>query len=409
MRQSRPASHSQILCLSIVFLLTGLLGCSRGSRGEQPASGAAAAAGGKTTAPASATPADAKTAAPASAAPTGTTAPPGAAAGSPSQPGAAAPASSAPAAAAPAPAALPPEKLPAVVAKVNGQAINKDELLKVAKQASEQMSRQTGAPPTPSADFYRKVLDNIVARTLLLQEARTQGVVVTDDEAKAQVADLRSKFPDPAAFAKVLKENGMTEDELLREAKDAYAVQRFIETKVLADLKVSDEQAKAFYDKNQDQMKRPERVHLRHILIKSAKDAKPEDKAKAKAKAEELLAKAKAGGDFAKLASESSEDDPGSKTRGGDLSWVTRGSTVEPFEKAAFALTKPNELSPVVETQFGYHVIQLLERQPPGITPFPDVKDQIAAFLKRQQSQEKVQAYVEILRAKAKGKIEVFI
>jgi peptidyl-prolyl cis-trans isomerase C len=206
----------------------------------------------------------------------------------------------------------------------------------------------------------------------------------------------------------VLQENGMTEADLLREAKDAFAVQKFIDTKVLADLKVTDEQAKAFYDKNQEQMKRPERVHVRHILVRADKDAKPEDKAKAKAKADALLVKAQAGEDFAKLATENS-DDPGSAKRGGDLSWVSRGQTVEPFEKAAFALAKPNDLSPVVESQFGYHIIQLLEHQPAGLSSFPDVKDQIGLFLKRQQSQEKVQAYLENLRAKSKSKIEVFI
>jgi parvulin-like peptidyl-prolyl isomerase len=394
----------------LAFLLTGLLGCSRGSQGEPAAAAGAKAPGSPaTTAPASSAPGSTPSASPA--VPASTAQPsagaPGAAPIAPGSPIAAAGAAASPTAPAPLPE-LPAEKLPAVVAKVNGQAINKDELVKVAKQASEQVSRQTGTPPTRSADFYRKVLDNLVSRTLLLQEAKTQGVVVTDDEAKAQVAELRAKFPDQAAFAKVLQENGMTEADLLREAKDAFAVQKFIDSRVLADLKVTDDEAKAFYDKNQDQMKRPERVHLRHILVRADKDAKPEDKAKAKAKADALLVKAKAGEDFAKLATENS-DDPGSAKRGGDLSWVSHGQTVEPFEKAAFALAKPNDLSPVVESQFGYHIIQLLEHQPAGLAPFADVKDQIGAFLKRQQSQEKVQAYLENLRAKAKGKIEVFI
>src|SRR6185295_8981149 len=119
-----------------------------------------------------------------------------------------------------------------------------------------------------------------------------------------------------------------------------------------------------------------------------------------------LLARAKGGEDFAKLASENS-DDPGSKQRGGDLDWVARGQTVEPFEKAAFALQKPNELSPVVETQFGYHVIQLLEHKPADVVPFDQVKERISAFLKQRQSQDQFQAHLKELRAKAK--VETFI
>jgi parvulin-like peptidyl-prolyl isomerase len=169
---------------------------------------------------------------------------------------------------------------------------------------------------------------------------------------------------------------------------------------------VSDVEVKAFYDKNQEQMKRPERVHVRHVLVKVDKGATAEAKQKARAKADDVLAKAKGGADFAKLASESS-DDPGSKQHGGDLSWVARGQTVPPFEAAAFALKKPNDLSPVVETEYGYHVIQLLAHEDAGVVPLAEVKDRIAEFLKQQQQQSKVQDHLKAL--KAKGKVEVFI
>ena len=93
--------------------------------------------------------------------------------------------------------------------------------------------------------------------------------------------------------------------------------------------------------------------------------------------------------------------------RGGDLGFVEKDQTVAPFEKAAFALAKPNDLSPVVESDFGYHIIQLVEKRPEGVVPFADAKEKIANFLKQKQSQEKVQGHIQELRTK--GKVEIFI
>jgi peptidyl-prolyl cis-trans isomerase C len=390
---------SKLFSLSLVFLLTGLLGCSQGSLGEQQAAGA------KTAAPAasSATPAPASPAA--AAAPSSAPAP-GAAGTAGAKPGTtAAPSTAAPGAATPATPPqeppLSPDKIPSVVAKVNGAPIAKDELLKTADQVRSQMP---GLPTT--ADFYRRVLDNLVSRELLLQEAKASGITASDDEVAKQITDLKGRFPSPDKFQEELKKEKMTEAELTQKARDAFIVQKLVETKVVNDVKVSDQDIKAFYDKNQEQMKRPERVHVRHILIRVDKGATAEAKQKARAKADDLLVKAKGGADFAKLASENS-DDPGSKQRGGDLSWVARGQTVPPFEAAAFGLKKPNDLSPVVETEYGYHVIQLLVHEDAGVVPFAEVKDRIAEFLKQQQQQTKVQDHLKAL--KAKGKVEVFI
>jgi peptidyl-prolyl cis-trans isomerase C len=395
---SRPP---KLLSLSLAFLLTGLLGCSHGSQGEQPAAGAKPA-------PASATPAAAApaavsdAAAPPPAAGTGAAAPPAGGSGAGAAAPKAAPGGAAPPAPATAPQALPPEKIPAVVAKVNGAPIAKGDLLKIAEQIHTQM--MPTAPET--ADFYRRVLDQLVSNELLMQEAKASGITASDEEVNKQVAELKGRFPSPEKFQEELKKQGMTEAELVKQAREAFILQKLVETKVVNDVKVSDQEVKTFYDKNPDKLKRPERAHVRHILIHVDKGATPEAKQKARAKAEDLLAKVKAGGDFAKLAQENS-DDPGSKQRGGDLTWVAKGQTVPPFEKAAFALKKPNDLAPVVETEYGFHVIQLLEHQDAGLLPFDEVKDKIAAFLKQQQQREKFQDHVNKL--KAKGKVEIFI
>jgi peptidyl-prolyl cis-trans isomerase C len=278
--------------------------------------------------------------------------------------------------------------------------IAKDDLIKLADQIHSQV------PNLPeTADFYRRVLDQLVSNQLLLQEAKAAGITVTDDEVNKQLAELKVRFT-PEKYQEELKKEGLTEADLSKQTRDTLVVQKLVDSKVVNEIKVSDQQVKAFYDQNPDKLKRPERVHVRHILIKVAGDAPAADKAKARAKADDLLAKVKAGGDFAKLAEENS-DDPGSKARGGDLSWVSRGQTVPPFETAAFGLKKPNDVSPVVESQFGFHIIQLLEHQDAGTVALDEVKDRIAGFLKQQQKREKFLDHVKELKAKAK--VETFI
>jgi peptidyl-prolyl cis-trans isomerase C len=393
MPNATPSQRNKILSLSLVFLLTGLLGCSHGSQGEQAAGSSAASAGAA--AAAKAAPAAGTGAAPAAAAGTAQ----GAAAAAPGKAGG----SSAPAPVAP--PAEPPlakEKIPAVVAKVNGTPIAKGELIKMAEQIHSQL-----APNQPeTADFYRKVLDQLVSNELLMEEAKAAGITATDEEVNKQVSELKGRFPSPEKYQEELKKEGLTEADLAKQAREAFVLQKLVETKVVNDVKVTDQEVKAFYDQNPDKLKRPERVHVRHILIRVDAKATPEDKKKARAKADDILAKLKAGGDFAKLAEESS-DDPGSKQRGGDLSWVSRNQTVPPFESAAFGLKKPNEISPVVESQFGYHIIQLIEHQDAGMVPFDEVKDKISGFLKQQQQREKFLGHVKALKEKAK--VEIFI
>jgi peptidyl-prolyl cis-trans isomerase C len=412
MPKTTPPHPPKILSLSLAFLFAGLLGCSHGSQGEQPAAAAkpaaAAPAGATAGAPATATGTAATAAAPggsAGSAVTGAAASTGSAASAgsaaPPAPGAGG-AAGAVAGQAAAPQPLAPDKIPAVVAKVNGAPIQKGELLKTAEQVHSQM--MPNMPET--ADFYRRVLDNLVARELLLQEAKASGITASDDEVKKQLAELKGRFPSPEKFQEELKKEGMTEAELTQRARDAFVVQKLVESKVVGDIKVSDQEIKAFYDQNQKQMERPERVHARHILVSVPKGATAEQKQQARAKAEGILAKVKAGGDFAKLAQESS-DDPGSKQRGGDLGWFSHGQMVPAFDTATFALKKANDLAPVVETDYGFHVIQLVEHQDAGVMPLAEVKDNIAKFLTQKQQQEKVQDHIKALRAK--GKVEVFI
>ena len=144
----------------------------------------------------------------------------------------------------------------------------------------------------------------------------------------------------------------------------------------------SDKEIEEYYKKNAKTLfSHQEQVHARHILIGVAETANDKDKAEAKARAETILAQLKKGADFTKMAAEYSAD-PGNKDTSGDLGFFSRGQMVKPFEDAAFKL-KPGNISDVVQTQFGYHIIKVDERKPAGSDTLEQVRPKIIDALKR--------------------------
>ena len=165
---------------------------------------------------------------------------------------------------------------------------------------------------------------------------------------------------------------------------------------------VSEQDARGFYEQNKKRYEVPEERRASHILIAASKDASEADKAKAKAKAEDVLAKVRANpSEFAKLARQYSED-PGSAAKGGDLDYLGRGATVPPFEAALFSL-KDKEISGLVQSDFGYHIIQVTGIKPAQAKDFESVKGEIEAEIKKQLSQKK---FIDAAEAFANGVYE---
>jgi peptidyl-prolyl cis-trans isomerase D len=153
-------------------------------------------------------------------------------------------------------------------------------------------------------------------------------------------------------------------------------------------IQVPEAELRSAYQQRQEQYRTPERVHVRHILLKTT-DKPKEEIPKIRARAEELLKQIRAGADFAELARKNSED-PGSAEKGGDLGWIVRGQTVPAFENTSFSL-KPKEISDIVTTEYGFHIIQVLEKEPARLKPFEEVKAELARDLKRQRVFELMQ------------------
>jgi peptidyl-prolyl cis-trans isomerase C len=307
-----------------------------------------------------------------------------------------------PAAAAPAAPAAPPKPVPAqipdVIATVNGEVINKAEF-DAAVQALE--GRAGGPMPSDQRDrILRGMLDDMIAFKLLVQEVAARKIVVPDADIDAQIAKVRSQFPSDAQFQQALAAQKVTVEKLRDNARTQLGVEKLLESEVAGKIAVTPAAIEDFYKKNLDKFQQTARVRASHVLISIPQNADAATKEKAKAKAEAVLAEIKGGKDFAVVAKENSQD-PGSAASGGDLGFFQQGQMVPAFDEVAFKLN-PGEMSGVVESPFGFHIIKVAEKQAARVVPLEEAKPQIEQFLTGQNRQTQAQAFVSALKAKAK-------
>ncbi len=294
-----------------------------------------------------------------------------------------------------------PAQLPDVLARVNGNAIDRGEF----ERALKSLEAQAGGPVPPAQRdaIYRQMLDQIVAMKLLSQEAIAKKVPLPDTEVDGRVNQVKSQFPDEAAFTAALAQRQMTPDKLRSEIKQQMQAMKLVEMEIVPTVTVTEADCNDFYAKNPDKFQEPEAVHVSHILIRVPENADEAAKKKARTEAQTVLAQLKKGGDFAALAKQHSQD-PGSAANGGDLGFVAKGQTTPAFDEAAFKL-KAGQLSGLVESPFGFHIIKMVAHRDARVVPLQEVKPQVEQFLKNQKTQEKTAAYVEKLKSKAKVQI----
>lgn len=296
-----------------------------------------------------------------------------------------------------------PAQLPEVVAKVNGETVSRTEL-EMAVRTLEQRA-QAPLPAEQRDAVFRQVLDRIIGFHLLAQEARARKVIAPPWEVDKQLGEIKKQFPNDAAFAQMLQARGVTVEQLRKETEDTLAVNQMLQSEIEPQVKVQDAEVKTFFDQNKPRFHQQESVRASHILIRADEKADAATKAKAKAQASDLLKQIRQGAKFAELAKKYSQD-PGSAQNGGELGFFNKGQMVAPFDEAVFAL-KPGQTSGVVETPFGYHIIQSHEAKPARDVGFDEVKDQIREYLASQQREQKSQSFVDQL--KSKGKVSVLI
>jgi peptidyl-prolyl cis-trans isomerase C len=295
-----------------------------------------------------------------------------------------------------------PAELPEVLARVNGEAISRSEF----QQAVANVERNAGQPVPPEHRdrVYRGVLDQMISMRVLLQEARARKLTVSDAEIEEHIGLLRKQFPSEDEFNKALAERKMTLGVLREDARRDLTLAKVVEAEVKPKIRIQETEVKDFYDQNPAQFQQPEAFRASHILIPVPAGATDEQKNAARAEIDGILKEIRGGADFAEMARKHSKD--GSAANGGDLGLFPKGQMVAPFEEALTKLS-PGEVSDVVETQFGYHIIKLAERREPRAVPLAEVSTRIGQFLTMRAQQEHAGEFIKTLRAKSK--IEILI
>jgi parvulin-like peptidyl-prolyl isomerase len=287
---------------------------------------------------------------------------------------------------------------PAIV-KAKGFQIKRSELDEVVSGAR---ANAIAAGQQLPQDFEISVLNQLITIQVLLQNATADDHITGQQEADLQYTNLLKKFISPEAFERQLKAVGMTVADLRGKATQEATAKAAL--KRLLNINISDEDAKTYYNGHSADFEQPELVHARHILLMTIDPTtRPPTPlstntiAAKRKQIEDLRKQILAGADFATLAKEYSED-PGSKANGGELPEFSRGQMVPEFESVAFALGT-NQVSEVVTTQFGYHLIKVLDRTPAQKIGFATAEPEIKDGLARQQIAKRAPDYVKKLRA----------
>ncbi|MDU4933716.1 MAG: peptidylprolyl isomerase [Peptostreptococcaceae bacterium] len=245
--------------------------------------------------------------------------------------------------------------------------------------------------------FKEMILDQMIYTEVIYEAAKKENLLPTEEEVNKSIEEFNTSIKDNDAYKKQLKELGIDDNFLKYQFERNLASDNYKE-KFNKDNSVTNDEMKKYYDENKDDFY-IDQVEASHILIKTIDDEdkklSDEKKAEAKKKAEEVLAKAKAGEDFSELAKEYSQDTVSAKN-GGDLGFFKKGEMVKPFEEAAFSM-KVGEISDLVESDFGYHIIKVTDKEDRQKT-FDEVKETIRKTLQ----DEKCDAQVEKLKEEAK-------
>lgn len=294
-----------------------------------------------------------------------------------------------------------------VVARVNGHAITHEFIEEVLAPFMQPFIEKADELPDGYLEQRRKevrkqVVEKIIIEHLFDEKVKEKGIKVTDNDVDDEIF-VQAFSQEPEMTVEEYLEKAQAEGKTVAQFKAATKRQlehdKLMEQEWAGKLEVTEDKAQEYYDKNPGQFQLAERVRARHILIAPEKAGDPEQaKAAALAQANQLLGQIRAGADFAELAKAHSSCS--SSAEGGNLDYFRRGQMVPAFEKAAFSL-EPGKLSDVVESQFGFHIIEVLDHKEAGPAPFAEVKENIIEAMSNQKQTDFIRAYIEMIKGAA--------
>ncbi len=304
--------------------------------------------------------------------------------------------------------------LPKVVAKVNGVEIQSKA---IAFQLNRTMrENQKTFSPDEQRKIIMAIIDKEIVRELVYQEGKSAQVTVDPESVDKTLKGIMEPYKNKEEFDKALKARGLTKDELKQSIEVDLMAKKLIDDQVRGKVEITDEDVKKYYDSNKKKFFRPEAFRASHIfiaiyppeLVKTSTEkelhARQEELDKvAEKKINSIADELKAGGDFAALAKKHSHD-AGSAPKGGDLDFIYMG-VFDPAFDAAISKLKAGDVSEVVKTSYGYHLIKLMEIKPAEQASYSEMEVAIQKHLFMEKAQEKVGHYLQGLRKKAKIEI----
>ncbi len=248
------------------------------------------------------------------------------------------------------------------------------------------------------ADLKIKVLENLIDQELLYQDAKSKGLKIDDAAINVQLDAVKGQFPDEATYQSQLAAQGMSEAEIKTDIGKTLLVEDYITSKYSPLIKIEDSDILEFYNGNSQYFSKPEQVRASHILIKVEPDVTESVKKDAMDRIVAIKERINGGEEFSDLARSLSEGP--SNVNGGDLGAFGRGQMVKSFEDAVFAMNVGN-VSDVVETQFGYHLIKLTAKEASSTVPMAEVEAQIIDHLTQVKMAEMINSYVASIKPDA--------
>ncbi len=273
----------------------------------------------------------------------------------------------------------------AVVMTVNDQPIYSWKIGLMAPQVQQEMAAQ-GGPPDRN-DVIKRVMQQLVESRLLSQEARRENLKPDDTRVQATMVQIEERAGGREGLDSALNNMGATYDQLRASVSETELVQTFVKTRIQPQVSVAAEDVSAFYDANPEMFARPDMVRARHILVRLKQNSTAADTKEARTRATAVHQRAVAGEDFATLAREVSEGP--NAADGGDMGFFAQDSMVPALANAAFAL-QIGEISDVVETQFGFHIVKVTEKRAASKMPFEEAKDPARQLLIENRTGEKL-------------------
>jgi peptidyl-prolyl cis-trans isomerase C len=305
--------------------------------------------------------------------------------------------------------APPPVVSNDVVVKVLGESVTERQVIDTVNQIMAQLSRVQQVTPDQVKQkdtlYFKEALDTIVGTIILKNEAKEKSMVVETSKIDANLKTMRGQFPDDAKFQEALKTQGLTEETLRASIETNLLCQQMLDLITKDIPPASDADIVKFYNENPKYFPSPEQVHTAEIFLKVDKAATPEQKAEIRKKLEAIKADVESKKlAFADAATKNSED-TASAQRGGDMGTVKRGDMLKPLEDAVFS-AQPGTLTPIIESEFGYHLFSVIEHKPVGVAPLDDAyKVRIKNYIENVAKQDITRKHLDAL--KAKTKIEV--